>query len=265
MGVKTTKASPAERAGRAARIRALEDRRRRSSRRECEIIARIGRRLTEAKARIPGFEKWVRRELPFTVRTARRYMAVAEKRKTLSDFFPLGKSVVYELLELPEEKLAALTPASRLRAGGRSLALDQMNCRELHQAVSEILKKPKRAPSPETRGMGALAELAQLQRDEPEAWEALADDVAALLSKPCPPCPPTDATLDGATRDERAAEVGRHLGGVRALLPQVYDVAGPLSQTVKQELMASTNAFWREANALVAFADGSASATSLMR
>lgn len=192
-------------------------------------------------------------------------MAVAEKRKLIPLFFPLGKTVVYTLLELPEEKLATLTPESRLRTAGRTLALDQTNCRELHQGFSELLQKPKRGPSPETRGMGALAELAQIKRVAPERWTALADDVAALLSSPCPPCPSAKTTLDGATRDERLRELLGKIEELTALLAKVDDVPGRLSQVVKQEAMAWINVLWREANALVAYSDGAAWASSQMR
>jgi hypothetical protein len=239
-------------AERAQRMRYMEYERAQNAANELHTIVRMGRELMavrDAKTPIP-FKEWVRQQLPFSYESAARYIRVAEKVSTLTPFFGLGKSTVYHLMELPPEKLEGLSPETKFR----DVALAAMNCREVERFVAHLAGPKHPGPSPATRGLGAVSELAQIKRDEPEAWEEIADDVAVLLGGPPKPCEPTGHPLTGATRAARAGEIVERLRDLVGAVAQVDDVPGKLPVRAKREVMELAQTLWQAVNKLPAYA-----------
>lgn len=254
-------------AERAAHMLKMEKRRRSSAGNECKVIAQEGRYLKETKDRMDHGKwlPWVRNHLPFSPVTAACYMRVAADERTFVHLFPLGKSAIYQLMELPAEIASTLTPDSIVKVGRLKRRLSDLNCHEIALAVAHLKGGPVRQPSVLIRTLGLVAGLKKVKEERPDVYAEVADDVAALNSAPCPPCPPAKTTLTGATRDERAAEVRERLMAIVPLVPQIDDVPGPLSTTGKQGLMVPANTIWRDANSMVAYSDGGAWYSSQMR
>ncbi len=85
------------------------------------------------------FDHWVDDHLSFSRSTAYRYMAVAQIVSLMRRFFPLGRTIVYELMGLPEEELKKLTLDSVIN-GKR---LGDITCCEGQKAFS-----PEKEESP---------------------------------------------------------------------------------------------------------------------
>lgn len=227
-------------------LKALERERQNSAVTECEKIAEMGKILLDTKGRLGHgmWVDWAEKNLPFSRMTANRYMKIASNVTTLLHFFPLGKSIVYELAEVPSEKLWDLTPDSVIN-GKR---LRDMNCCEVSKAFST---KP---PKPHTYAHDYIKYLATIKANNPTLWDEIDDDIAALLSDGQLEAHQPTGKLKGKTRDERAQEVIRLLQNVLDLIDDIDDVNGKLSKKSKAKIMTIAQLIWRESVRLPAYA-----------
>ncbi len=215
--------------------------------RECEEIVEIGRRLAyirDKKLYRGKWKKWASANLPFDYSMAADYMRVASKVGTFRLFFPLGKSKVYELLEVPEEKLKGLTPNSVIK--GKTLRA--MSCREVCRVFS---KKP---PKPRTYAHDYIKYLATIKKNNPRLWGEIYDDIAALLYDGQMETQSSTGKLHGKTREERGLEVLKIMREAHDVIDDVDDVPGKLPKEIKREAMKLAQMIWREVNRLPAYA-----------
>lgn len=98
-------------AERSPRLKTLADYRRAIEDEVSNVALRVGLLLRQAKASHPGtYTRWVERELPFGVDTARRMVAISEAYETLPEStlagLPKPWQALYALRHIPKDQLA---------------------------------------------------------------------------------------------------------------------------------------------------------------
>jgi hypothetical protein len=164
--------------GHTQRVLALQKRERQARQKLGQIAAEIGAELIATKEALDktsdktAWQRWLKDHVHYSAETARRYMRVArfsKKTVNVDRFFELDLSVLYRLASLPDELIGTLTPDTLLAdpRTGKQIPLKEMSARELDRALDAL------------EG-----------RKDPD--------------KPKPPS--VDVTLNGATREEYAAD-----------------------------------------------------------
>ena len=101
-------------------------------------IIEIGRRLIEAKERLPhgAWADWLKDAVDFTQSTANRFMQIAREYSNSAPVRNLSYTKMLALLQVPEEDREAFLAESHL-VNGVPKTVDEMSKRELEQAIRE--------------------------------------------------------------------------------------------------------------------------------
>ena len=115
-------------------------------------IIEIGRRLIEAKERLPhgAWADWLKDAVDFTQSTANRFMQIAREYSNSAPVRNLSYTKMLALLQVPEEDREAFLAESHL-VNGVPKTVDEMSKRELEQAIRERDQARKEAAEQKAR------------------------------------------------------------------------------------------------------------------
>ena len=115
-------------------------------------IIEIGRRLIEAKERLPhgAWADWLKDAVDFTQSTANRFMQIAREYSNSTPVRNLSYTKMLALLQVPEEDREAFLAESHL-VNGVPKTVDEMSKRELEQAIRERDQARKEAAEQKAR------------------------------------------------------------------------------------------------------------------
>ena len=115
-------------------------------------IIEIGRRLIEAKERLPHGEwaDWLKDAVEFSQETANRFMRIAREYSNSSPVTNLSYTKMLALLQVPEEDREAFLAESHL-VNGVPKTVEEMSKRELNQAIRERDQARKEAAEQKAR------------------------------------------------------------------------------------------------------------------
>ena len=115
-------------------------------------IIEIGRRLIEAKERLPhgAWADWLKDAVEFSQETANRFMRIAREYSNSSPVTNLSYTKMLALLQVPEEDREAFLAESHL-VNGVPKTVDEMSKRELEQAIRERDQARKEAAEQKAR------------------------------------------------------------------------------------------------------------------
>jgi hypothetical protein len=131
------------------------------ARKSSRTIAKIGDRLTRARARLPYGQwiEWVDHRLPYEPKTAQRYMSLAALAKLEPREFArlhhLGPSKLYLIIALEPARRRALQPARTVTLAGIPKTIETMTARELGAHLG--FKTDKGAAPPIAKVVQAVA------------------------------------------------------------------------------------------------------------
>lgn len=115
-------------------------------------IIEIGRRLIEAKERLPhgAWADWLKDAVDFTQSTANRFMQIAREYSNSAPVRNLSYTKMLALLQVPEEDREAFLAESHL-VNGVPKTVEEMSKRELEQAIRERDQARKEAAEQKAR------------------------------------------------------------------------------------------------------------------
>jgi hypothetical protein len=195
--------------GHTQRVLALQKRERQARQKLGQIVAEIGAELIAVKEALDktpdktAWLRWLKEHVHYSAKTAERYMQVARFGTSFDNacaFFDLDPSVLYRLAALPDELVATLTPDTLLTdpRTGRQAPLREMTARELDRALDALEGKPT--------------------PDQPKPRSA-------------------DVRLDGATREQYAADVLNAMDLLAGRLADIRGRKGRLTGESKQDVL----------------------------
>ncbi len=236
------------------KIQALEKQRLALGQRGGELIVEMGRLLIGIKASLHHGQwlLWAEAELPFTVKTAERYMQVASNSTLMSNLLPLEPTQLCILAEIAgshPEAVKGLTPETVING----TPLKEIDCCDLKRALvpgTAPKKAPKPMATPVMTGQDCLQRLAAIKESDPAAWKELAAALETLLKDESKPAAP----VEPATRDGRAQEAFAAMSEAFDLVRRVGDAPGKLSPENKALLSSVVQRGWRDVQKLPAFA-----------